>query len=122
MTLWGWFTGNDRYDNINRKLDRIMADLTALKAAASQITTDVSEAVTRLDELKDLLAAGELTQADLDAVTATLTNASTALDQAVADAPDETPAEPEVPSDPEVPADPEVPVDPETPVEETPAP
>jgi seryl-tRNA synthetase len=111
MTFWGWFTGADRYNNIDRKLNTIMADLTALQAAANQITTDVSEAVARLNELGDLLAAGELTQADLDAVTATLTSASTALDDAVAADVDETPGDP-APVDPE-PTEP-TPVDPGT--------
>lgn len=70
---------------INRKQSYIMADIAALQAAADQISTDVGEAIVALDDLAAKVAAGEtVSQADIDAITAKLTEASTNLDDAVA--------------------------------------
>lgn len=69
----------------DRKLDIIMATLNDLQAAASQITTDVQEAVSALDDLSSKVGSGEsISQADIDAVTETLRSASASLDAAVA--------------------------------------
>ena len=73
------------------KVNTIMADLTQLQAAAQQISTDVAAAVAALNDLAAKLAdGGTVSQADIDAVTAQLTSASSDLDAAVA-ADDPTP-------------------------------
>lgn len=84
---------------INRKLDRIVTDLSGLQAAADQIGTDVQEAIAALDELKEQVGAGEsVSQEDIDAITEKLRSAGESLDSAVAsDDPegDDVPAEPQ---------------------------
>lgn len=74
-------TGNGK---INRKLDIIMADLTGLQAAATQIKTDIDGAVAALDDLAAKVASGAAEQTDVDAIKDILTGASTKLDSAVA--------------------------------------
>ena len=74
---------HDHYPHtIDRKLDIIMADLTSLKAAADLIVSEVNEAVVALDDLAAKLAAGTLVQADIQAITDTLTGAAGKLDTA----------------------------------------
>lgn len=80
------------FEPINRKLDKIMADLSALQAAATQISMDVQGAITALDDLAAKVGAGSATQADVDAITATLSSASDNLDAAVATDDPPTPA------------------------------
>ena len=82
----------------DRKLDIIMADLTALTAAVSQVSTEIGDAVAALEDLKTKVEAGTVQQADIDNITATLTSAGTTLDTAVdtndPDLSDEPPVEP----------------------------
>jgi hypothetical protein len=70
---------------LDRKLEWIMASIEALQQAAQQITTDVSEAVAALGDLSAKASNGDsISQAEIDAVTATLSQASASLDAAVA--------------------------------------
>lgn len=72
-------------DTIDRKLDYLMTDIAGLQAAAAKISTDVAAAVVALNDLAAKVAAGDsVSQADVDAITAQLTDATTALDDAVA--------------------------------------
>jgi hypothetical protein len=76
------FTAGPILRDINRKLDLIMADLEGLKAAAQQISTDVEEAVAALEDLAAKAAAGDVSQEDVDAITAQLSEAGQRLDAA----------------------------------------
>lgn len=113
---------------IERKLDEIMTGIQGLQAAASQISTDVQNAVAALDDLSARVAAGDaISQADVDAVTSTLTQASAKLDQAVAT---DDPSPASAPSVPDAPASstdagssaPELPAVTDTPAADVPAP
>lgn len=74
--------------SINRKLDIIMTDLSALQAAATKTSTDIAAAVVALNDLAGKVSVGTALQSDVDAITATLTGSTDALDAAVAaDAP-----------------------------------
>lgn len=78
----------------DRKLDRIMADLTALSAAvASLVTTDTSVVAALNDLSAKLAAAGNPTdQAAVDAITAQLTTVASDINTAVATDDPATPA------------------------------
>lgn len=88
---------HDYPHSIDRKLDLIMAALEALQAAATRVSSEVQEAIAALEDLKAKLDAGTLQQADIDAITATLTGSADALDTAANAAdPQEPPVEPTV--------------------------
>jgi len=74
---------HDDDPSIHRKLDHIMADLTALRASVSQVLSEIDDAVAALADLSTKVAAGTVSQADIDAITATLAGAATSLDTAV---------------------------------------
>ena len=84
---------------LNRKLDRIMADLSALNAAVDQLSTDGGEIIAALNDLSTKLGeAGDTTsQAEVDSITEKLTNLGQSLDDAVA-ADDPAPAVPDQPT------------------------
>lgn len=91
------------FGGLYRRLDALVAELAGLHAAADQLQTDINEAIDALNNLAAKVAAGDASQADIDAITAQLANASEALDTAVAtDNPPDPPADP--PTESEAPA------------------
>lgn len=88
MTSWSYrgdFYIAQTLDRIDRKVDTIMANLSALQAAAQQVGDDVASAISRLDELSDKVRNGDtVSQADVDAITASLQSAHENLTTAVA--------------------------------------
>jgi ABC-type transporter Mla subunit MlaD len=95
MAGWDWrgptvdWATHAQLDRIEQKVDTLMANLDALKAASDQITADVASAISELNDLSQRVASGgDVSQADIDAVTASLASAHDQLTQAVAaDAP-----------------------------------
>lgn len=85
--------------SIDRKLDRIMANLADLQAAAAKVSEEVAEAIAALEDLRIKVEEGTVNQADIDAITATLTGAATQLDTATGA---------DVPVDPEEPVEPQL--------------
>lgn len=82
-------------DSIDRKLDLIMANLASLQAAAERVSSEVQEAITALEDLAAKVEAGTVQQADIDAITETLTGAASRLDIATG-ADDVPPVDPQV--------------------------
>lgn len=113
MAAWDWrgptvdWATHAQLDRIEQKVGTVMASLDALKAASDQITADVASAISELNDLSQRVASGgDVSQADIDAVTASLASAHDQLTQAVAaDAPAsaDTPA-PADPAAPDAPA------------------
>lgn len=84
MAYWSWDL-TQVLQRIEWKVDTVMANLAALQAAATQIQTDVSEAVTALQDLSSKVAnGGGVSQEEIDAITTQLSGASQQLDDAVA--------------------------------------
>lgn len=81
--------------SVDRKLDLIMANTDALKAAAERVSSEVQEAISALEDLAAKVEAGTVQQADIDAITETLTGAASRLDTATG-ADDVPPVEPQV--------------------------
>lgn len=114
---------------INRKVNKLMADITALNAAVDSLVAAEGAAANELTALRDeiaALSAGDITQEQIDGITQRVTDVATALNTASADpAP---PAEPGAPPAEEPPVPPaeggeppaEAPPAEGTPPEETP--
>jgi len=69
---------------IERKLDQVMADLTALTAAVDDLVTEEGAVIVALDDLKAKLdAGGTISQTDLDALRDKITTVGTDLQAAV---------------------------------------
>jgi ABC-type transporter Mla subunit MlaD len=75
---------------IERKVEQIMADITALQSAVDQLQTSVQAAATELSTLASdvagLTPGSTITQDQIDALTASVTSAQSALDTAVSSA------------------------------------
>lgn len=70
------------------KVDRIMADLTALNTAVDALVTTENEVVAELKRLSALVAGGgSVSQADLDALTSKVQGVSTDITDAIAQDP-----------------------------------
>jgi len=72
-----------------RRLNKIMADLSALEAAVAVLVTDETAAAAELQSLVNevaTLTAGEISQERVDAITQSVSNVATALGAATADA------------------------------------
>lgn len=100
---WDWrgptvdWATQGQLNRIEQKVDNLMANLQALQAASDQITNDVASAIAALDNLSQRVASGgDISQADVDAITASLTSAHQQLTDAVAQdsaaAPEQAPA------------------------------
>jgi multidrug resistance efflux pump len=111
----------DHLERIERKINRIlersitiMADLSALNAAVTQLQTDEQAAAAELAALAaqvSSLTAGTISQAQIDALTASVTSTAQALSDATTAAsgtPAPTTTTPGTPG-PQPPADPNVP-------------
>lgn len=85
----------NKVDVLDRKVGKLMADVTALEAAINSLTAADESVATALTDLRDEVAsleAGTITQETIDSLTSKVTNAVTALGNAVAP-PAEPPAE-----------------------------
>lgn len=83
MAYWSWDI-TQVLQRLEWKVDTIMADLSALQAAATQTQSDIASAIELLNSLKATVdSGGGVSQADLDAVTATLSGANATLESAV---------------------------------------
>lgn len=71
--------------SLHRKVDHLMADLTALNAAMDELASEEGSVVTELQRLSAIIAeGGSVSQADIDAVTAKVQSVSQGLKDAVA--------------------------------------
>lgn len=71
--------------SLHRKVDKLMADLTALNAALDDLAGEEASVVTELQRLSALIASGgSVSQSDIDALTARVTSVSQGLKDAVA--------------------------------------
>ena len=79
-----WQLRLERYViNIERKVDKIMADLTALQAAVTAEDTVIASVLTLIQGLAAQIAALPLEQPAIDALAADVNNQATALAAAV---------------------------------------
>lgn len=86
----------------NRKVDKIMADVSALETAINSLTAADESVATALSDLRDEIAsleAGTISQDTIDSLTGKVTTAVTALGNAV------TPAAPPAEETPPAPAE-----------------
>lgn len=100
---WDWrgptvdWATQGQLNRIEQKVDNLMANLQALQAASDQITNDVASAIAALDNLSQRVGSGgDISQADVDAITASLTSAHQQLTDAVAQ--DNAPAQEQAPA------------------------
>lgn len=71
---------------VNRKVNKLMADVSALEAAIDSLTAADESVASALNELRDevsTLEAGSISQEKIDSLTSKVTNAVTALGNAV---------------------------------------
>lgn len=97
ITAHVYIHGDDQPSSIERKLDTIMADLTALNAAVMALSDAEHAAAAELSKLADEVAgltAGAVTQDQIDSIAASVTNVASQLQADVAGAEPAPPAPP----------------------------